>query len=205
MRIGNPAGVEAEAQEEQVKQVKAAEAEEQKAIHKAKEINTIAQAQLEAASREAEAQIKRAEGAQAQDAAKGLAEARRNIEACGGRLPGVLGINLGKNRDSADAAADYRRGVEALGPLADYLVINVSSPNTPGLRALQGRGPLEELLGRVQAEIGRLPSSTRPPLVVKIAPDLTDDEARDVADVALALRLAGISVGNTTTSRPPRD
>ena len=59
---------------------------------------------------------------------------------------GIVGANLGKNKDSADAAADYAAGVAALAPLADYLVINVSSPNTPGLRALQGRAPLEALL-----------------------------------------------------------
>lgn len=133
---------------------------------------------------------------------KGLAETRRNLEACARPLPGVLGVNLGKNKDSPDAAADYRRGVEALGPFADYLVVNVSSPNTPGLRALQGRGPLGELLDGVQREIGRLPASVRPPLVVKIAPDLTVEQARDVADVALALKLDGITVGNTTLSRP---
>ena len=70
-----------------------------------------------------------------------------------GRRPGIVGVNLGKNRDSTDAAGDYVQGVEALAPFADYLTINVSSPNTPGLRSLQGRGQLEALLARVQGAL----------------------------------------------------
>jgi dihydroorotate dehydrogenase len=129
----------------------------------------------------------------------------RGVEAARGRLAararrGIVGINLGKNKDTEDAAADYVRGAEALAPHADYLVCNVSSPNTPGLRALQGKAPLAELVSRVQAVLARLPSP--PPLLLKIAPDITEDDKRDIAEVALASRVAGLIVGNTTIGRP---
>ncbi len=104
--------------------------------------------------------------------------------------------------ESADAAADYVRGVEVLGPFADYLVVNVSSPNTPGLRDLQGRAPLEDLLGRVKEALGRLPKENRPPLVLKISPDLTAEDLEDVAAVSLAADLSGVAVSNTTLARP---
>ena len=112
---------------------------------------------------------------------------------------GILGANLGKNKDSADAAADYVAGVKALAPLADYLVVNVSSPNTPGLRALQGREPLAELLAAVRDARG----GVRPPLLLKIAPDLTEADKSDIAEVALAGGVDGLIVSNTTIARPP--
>ena len=115
-----------------------------------------------------------------------------------GNTRGILGANLGKNKDSIDAAADYAAGVRALGPHADYLVINVSSPNTPGLRALQGRAPLEALIAAVlEARGGR-----RPPLLLKIAPDLSEADKQDIAEVALAGGLDGLVVSNTTIARP---
>jgi dihydroorotate dehydrogenase len=117
------------------------------------------------------------------------------------RRSGIVGVNIGKNKTTEDAAADYVKGVQALGPLADFLVINVSSPNTPGLRALQSRGPLQELIVRTQEAVAALP--TPPPLLLKIAPDLTDDDLADVAEVALACRLDGLIVSNTTIGRPP--
>lgn len=118
---------------------------------------------------------------------------------------GPVGINLGKNKDSTDAAADYRAGVRALGPLADYLVVNVSSPNTPGLRALQGRAPLAELLTAVLAARRELAEAGQgsPPLLLKIAPDLTEEDRADIAAVALELGLDGLIVSNTTIARPP--
>ena len=91
---------------------------------------------------------------------------------------------------------------EELGALADYLVVNVSSPNTPGLRALQGRAPLEDLLGTVRAELGRLPKDLRPPLVLKISPDLMPEDLADIAAVALSGGMEGIAIGNTTIDRP---
>lgn len=117
---------------------------------------------------------------------------------------GIVGANLGKNRDSADAAADYAAGVAALAPLVDYLVVNVSSPNTPGLRALQGREPLIRLIDAVQAARRRaVPDRSPPPLLLKIAPDLTEEDKRDIAEVALASAIDGLIVSNTTVARPP--
>ncbi len=113
-----------------------------------------------------------------------------------------MGVNLGVNRDSPDAAADYAAGARALAPLADYLVVNVSSPNTPGLRALQGRGELERLLGRVRAALAEAVPQAPPPLLLKIAPDLTEADKRDIAEVALAQPLDGLVVANTTVARP---
>ena len=111
---------------------------------------------------------------------------------------GVLGVNLGKNKESADAAADYAAGAAALARFADYLVINVSSPNTPGLRALQDRAALDALVARVQAALPERP----PPLLVKIAPDMAAEDLADIAAVARARALAGIIVSNTTIARP---
>ncbi|MDA8231066.1 MAG: quinone-dependent dihydroorotate dehydrogenase [Magnetospirillum sp.] len=116
---------------------------------------------------------------------------------------GIVGANLGKNKDTGDAAADYERGAARLAPLADYLVINVSSPNTPGLRALQGRAQLETLVARTRAALdGAVPPGRRPPLLLKIAPDLTDDDLADIAQVARAGALDGLIVSNTTIARP---
>lgn len=116
------------------------------------------------------------------------------------RRRGIVGINLGKNKETEDAAADYELGVARLGPLADYLVINVSSPNTPGLRALQGKAPLAALIARTRAARDKL--AQRPPLVLKIAPDLTLADQSDIAAVALEQGLDGLMVSNTTIERP---
>lgn len=113
---------------------------------------------------------------------------------------GIVGINLGKNKDQTDAAADYAAGTRALGPLADYLVVNVSSPNTPGLRALQSRDALAALIEAVLA--ARAGLMRRPPLLLKIAPDLTDADRQDIADVAIAAGLDGLIISNTTITRP---
>ncbi|KAM8799310.1 dihydroorotate dehydrogenase (quinone), mitochondrial [Eudromia elegans] len=113
-----------------------------------------------------------------------------------------LGINLGKNRSSEDAAADYVAGVQALGPLADYLVVNVSSPNTPGLRELQGRAELRSLLSKVLAARDALPCERKPAVLVKIAPDLSAQDKRDIAGVVCELGVDGLVVSNTTVSRP---
>jgi dihydroorotate dehydrogenase len=117
------------------------------------------------------------------------------------RRRGILGANLGKNRDSADAAADYCRGVAALGPFADYLVINVSSPNTPGLRDLQRRSELAVLIAAVVQSRDRL-AETRPPVLLKISPDLTRQELEDVAEAVMASSVDGLIISNTTTARP---
>lgn len=115
---------------------------------------------------------------------------------------GVLGVNIGKTKVVAeeDAIADYEKSTRLLSPYADYLVVNVSSPNTPGLRDLQAVEKLEPLLTAVRAEADRH-TDERVPLLVKIAPDLSDDDVLAVADLAIALGLDGIIATNTTISR----
>ncbi|CAK0785851.1 hypothetical protein CVIRNUC_009063 [Coccomyxa viridis] len=122
-----------------------------------------------------------------------------------GGLPGLVGVNLGKNKTSEDAGADYSLGVTKLGPYADYLVINVSSPNTPGLRALQGRKELEKLVKKVKQTRDGMSwgAAGPPPLLVKVAPDITDADKSDIAAVALRLGIDGLVVTNTTILRPP--
>lgn len=127
-------------------------------------------------------------------------------EAVAGRLArwrqagaGILGVNVGKNRASEDAAADYAAAARALGAYADYLVINVSSPNTPGLRALQGRAELLRLIERVRSGL----AGRALPLVLKIAPDLGEEDLADIAAVALEQQLDGLIATNTTVARPP--
>lgn len=113
---------------------------------------------------------------------------------------GILGVNLGKNKENPDAAADYTTGVKAFSDLADYLTINISSPNTPGLRELQRREPLEALIARVMKERD---SSIKPkPLFVKVAPDLCDEQIDDICEIALKYKVDGIIVSNTTIMRP---
>ncbi|MCZ4282209.1 quinone-dependent dihydroorotate dehydrogenase [Kiloniella laminariae] len=115
---------------------------------------------------------------------------------------GLLGVNLGKNKDTAVAVDDYKKGAQLLAPYADYMVINVSSPNTPGLRALQGRAELQVLIGGVQETLRQNLGDKAPPLVLKIAPDLTEADKEDIASVALELKLDGLTVTNTTIDRP---
>ncbi len=116
------------------------------------------------------------------------------------RDAGIVGINIGMNRDSADAARDYRRVLIRLAPLADYVVINVSSPNTPGLRDLQAVRQLSKLLESLRS--GR-PEGQDAPLLLKLAPDLASEDAGDAARVAADHGVAGLVVSNTTISRPP--
>ena len=111
---------------------------------------------------------------------------------------GLVGVNLGKNKDSPDAAEDYALGARKLASYADYLVINVSSPNTPGLRALQSRRELEQLARAVRAALPQ----PAPPLVLKIAPDLQEADLEDIAALALDGALDGLIVSNTTIQRP---
>jgi dihydroorotate dehydrogenase len=114
----------------------------------------------------------------------------------------VVGVNVGRSRTagSEDTGADVRAAVRQLAPWADFLVVNVSSPNTPGLRELQAVGPLGALLADVRDEL-RAVGRAQLPLLVKIAPDLGDDELDAIADLALELELAGIVAVNTTVAR----
>jgi len=129
---------------------------------------------------------------------EGLEAAARRLAARPRR--GIVGANVGKNKDQPDAAADYAAGVRRLAPLSDYLVVNVSSPNTPGLRALQGREPLAALLATVMA--ARTESGAAPPVLLKVAPDLTEEDEADIAAVALESGIDGLVVSNTTIARP---
>lgn len=118
---------------------------------------------------------------------------------------GIVGANVGKNRDAPDAAADYATGITRVCGLADYLVCNVSSPNTPGLRSLQARAQIEDLINRVlAARRASAPDPARlPPLLAKVGPDLDQAQIQDIAEVALATGIDGLIVGNTTVTRPP--
>jgi dihydroorotate dehydrogenase len=133
----------------------------------------------------------------------GHAQVRRNLAAVV-RRGGVLGVNLGVNRDAADRAADYVRGIEAFAGLVDYAAINVSSPNTPGLRDLQRGSALDDLLARVlEARDQAAARHGRMPVLVKVAPDLALPELDDIVAVARARRIDGMIVSNTTLARPP--
>lgn len=113
---------------------------------------------------------------------------------------GILGVNLGKNKTSEDEIADYQAGIQKLGPYADYLVINVSSPNTPGLRDLQQPQKLRRLLS---AAIKARNALAKPvPLLVKLAPDLNEEELKDIAEAVVECGIDGLVVSNTTMSRP---
>ncbi len=120
------------------------------------------------------------------------------------RRAGIVGANVGKNKLTEDAAADYVKGIEAVCRHADYLVCNVSSPNTPGLRSLQAREQIAALIGRVlEARNRTLAGAARmPPMLAKVGPDLGDQEKQDIAEVVLASGIDGLIVGNTTIDRP---
>jgi len=134
---------------------------------------------------------------------QGLAVAKARLQGLP-RRGGVVGANIGANKDAPDRMSDYEVGLRVLYPYADYFTANISSPNTPGLRDLQARGALEELLGRLTAVRDDLVKSgaMKKPLVLKIAPDLAADDLRDIADVVLASGIEGIIVSNTTIARP---
>jgi dihydroorotate dehydrogenase len=112
---------------------------------------------------------------------------------------GVLGINIGANKDSPDRVADYATMTRMMAPLADYLAVNISSPNTPGLRALQDEGALTGLLDAVLDARG----GAGPPVFLKVAPDLEPADIDAIARIALDRRLGALIVANTTISRPP--
>lgn len=117
--------------------------------------------------------------------------------------PVPVGVNIGKNKHVPDdgAEADYEAVAGRVGPYADYVVVNVSSPNTPGLRSLQSVERLRPILTRVRDALDRASASPRVPLLVKIAPDLADEDVDQIADLALELGLDGIVATNTTISR----
>jgi dihydroorotate dehydrogenase len=110
---------------------------------------------------------------------------------------GIIGVNIGANKDSPDPIADYVAGVRTMAPVADYLTINISSPNTPGLRQLQDRGALDALLSAVRE------TGAGKPLFLKVAPDLEPGDPDRIVRAATANGIAALIVANTTISRPP--
>lgn len=127
----------------------------------------------------------------------GAASAVERLAARRGRT-GVVGINIGANKDSADRIADYATMARIMAPYASYLAVNVSSPNTPGLRALQDEGALKELLDGVLSARG----AEGPPVFLKVAPDLEPDDIDGIARIAIEKQLGALIVSNTTISRP---
>jgi len=132
----------------------------------------------------------------------GMEAVRARLQKRRNNSEGWIGINLGKNKTTEQALDDYVLGIKALAGLADYVVVNVSSPNTPGLRALQGREPLTHLLAGVRQALTALALDRVPPLLLKVAPDLTDEDKADIANVVMRLRIDGIIATNTTIERP---
>ncbi|HRE44297.1 MAG TPA: quinone-dependent dihydroorotate dehydrogenase [Terricaulis sp.] len=135
---------------------------------------------------------------------EGHAAVAARLAARAGRR-GVVGANVGANKESADRAADYVRGLGLVWKHASYVTANISSPNTPGLRGLQERGALEDLLGRMNEARSALEAAHgKRPLFLKVAPDLDEAAVRDIAELALAHQLDALIVSNTTLQRPPQ-
>jgi dihydroorotate dehydrogenase len=128
----------------------------------------------------------------------GMEAVAARIEGAGGQRPGPLGINIGANKDSVDRIADYEKAMARLAPLADYVTVNISSPNTPGLRALQDRAALDELLARVKAA-----APAGKPIFLKVAPDLQPADIDDITASVIVHNIDALIVSNTTISRPP--
>jgi dihydroorotate dehydrogenase len=117
-------------------------------------------------------------------------------------LPGIVGVNIGANKDSADRIADYAVMAKMMAPHAGYLCVNVSSPNTPGLRALQDEGALAALIDGVIAARDAVASDAPPPIFLKVAPDLEPADIDAIARIAIEKQLGALVVSNTTISRP---
>jgi dihydroorotate dehydrogenase len=113
------------------------------------------------------------------------------------QVHGVIGVNVGANKESKDRIADYVAGVRSMSPVAHYLTVNISSPNTPGLRALQDEGALDELLAAVQE------ARSNRPIFLKVAPDLNDGDPERIVKAAIDHKIDALIVSNTTLSRPP--
>ena len=133
---------------------------------------------------------------------EGLQAALRRLQARAGRS-GVVGVNVGANKDSADRAGDYVAGLRAAWPVASYITANISSPNTPGLRGLQEGAALRDLLGHLQRAREEATAEYGPkPLLLKIAPDLDEEAICEIVEECLAFELSGLIVSNTTVARP---
>ena len=126
----------------------------------------------------------------------GLDVIERRMKARLGKAKGIVGANIGANKDSTDRTEDYVTGLKRLAPLSDYVTINISSPNTPGLRDLQGAEELDDLLGRIKA------AGDGVTIVLKVAPDLDAEGRRIIADLAVQHAIDGMIISNTTIARP---
>jgi dihydroorotate dehydrogenase len=124
----------------------------------------------------------------------GQPAAFQRLQRCG---RGLIGVNVGANKDSSDRIADYVSGVRSMNGVARYITINISSPNTPGLRGLQDEGALDELLAAVQE------AQCDKPIFLKVAPDLAEGDPERIVRAALDHKIDALIVGNTTVSRPP--
>jgi dihydroorotate dehydrogenase len=130
----------------------------------------------------------------------GLAVFKKNVEHFRTKKAGLVGLNIGMNKDQTDPASDYTLLIDELGALADYLTVNISSPNTPGLRNLQEPEFLKPLLNKLITARNAL--ANKPPLLVKLAPDLTEQQQKDIAAVLMEVGIDGVILGNTTLDRP---
>lgn len=130
----------------------------------------------------------------------GLNEFRRNVARFRASRPGMVGLNIGMNKDQSEPAQDYTLLIRSLGEFADYLSVNISSPNTPGLRNLQEPEFLKPFLGELITVRNEL--ANKPPLLVKLAPDLSEPQQHDIAAVLLDVGIDGVILGNTTLDRP---
>ena len=115
---------------------------------------------------------------------------------------GIVGINIGKNKDSQNYLDDYNYCLRKLGPLAHYVTINISSPNTPGLRDIQNRGQIEKLVHNLNNQKNKLPTLENTPIFFKISPDLDEEQIRDIALISLANNIDGLIISNSSIDRP---
>ncbi len=135
---------------------------------------------------------------------KGLINAKKNISKINQNFARnkIIGINLGKNKNSLNSIDDYLYGIENLGNLASYITINISSPNTKGLRDLQLRGNIENLIKEIVKKREEIEIINKKPIFIKISPDLNDNQLRDIALITLANNIDGLILTNTTIDRP---
>lgn len=135
----------------------------------------------------------------------GINSFKSNLEKFLSRKPrstGQIGLNIGMNKDQTEPEQDYKLLVQNLGPLADYLTVNISSPNTPGLRDLQKREPFLALMEQIIQTRDKSCGGNLPPVLVKFAPDLTEDQQEEMAGAAMESGVDGLILGNTTLDRP---
>ena len=135
---------------------------------------------------------------------KGILKAKKNLIKfkSSSNKNRIVGVNLGINKNSTDSINDYLFGIESFCNLANYITINISSPNTVGLRDLQLRGKIENLIKQVVLKREKIDSLTKIPIFIKISPDLNDDQLRDLALISLANNIDGLIITNTTINRP---